>query len=501
MTLDNSLYSIQIERQVISGLLNHPNSCIELSSILHENLFYQREYRIIFSLLKESILSGKKVEKTIIAQKLVDLKVRMDIEPFDLLDSLSFSQIQPAGIIECVKELVKLSIKRDLWQNAAAVQKYLTKESNNDPVDKMISTVDTLYNNQINQYKSDDEPTDLYAGIEAFLKEIAANPKDECGLLTPFKQWNKWFGGLIAGEGCYNVISRSGEGKSTLLFNMAKEVGRLNNIPTLYLDTEMTKNLNMFRAAAAAGQVNSWYLRTGNWVKNAALASKVTNSFKELDKYKGHLYHMYVPNKDVHQIMNIMKRWYFKHVGRGNQCLFVYDYMKITSDVDKDRQEWQQLGDKISYLNEIGHDLNSPIFTAGQQNRGAQKDGSRNDDSTTAGASDRINQYCCFNAVFRAKTLDEIEEHGTDFGSHLLKPFKFSRTQGKDDFNKEKTVKVTEKGDRKPKYKDNFINYQISEYELIEKGTYQHIVNNNQLSAPLQIIKKGQDDTDDKTNF
>jgi hypothetical protein len=182
-----------------------------------------------------------------------------------------------------------------------------------------------------------------------------------------------------------------------------------------------------------------------------------------------------------------MRRWYYKFVGRDNKAVFVYDYLKITSDFDKNRAEWQLLGDKISYLNEFGAQVECPILSAGQQNRGAEQQGGvRNDDSTTVGASDRINQYASFNAIYRLKTLDEISEHGEEWGTHLLKPFKTSRVQGKDNYNMNKTVKVIDANTSKAKYKQNFINYEINQYAITEKGTYADIIKQQQLSANLQ---------------
>ena len=165
------------------------------------------------------------------------------------------------------KNLIKLRIRRDIFDNASAIQKYV-KDSNNNGVDEIIHHVDTLYHEQFNKYSMEDEPADLYSQIEGFIKEIAKNPIEEVGLKTPFKEWNRLFGGLRTGAAGYNIVSRAGEGKSTFLFNMGKGVSKINNIKTLYIDTEMDLNMQMFRAAAAESDVNAWYLETGQWIKN-----------------------------------------------------------------------------------------------------------------------------------------------------------------------------------------------------------------------------------------
>lgn len=488
INIPDNLYSVQLERTVIGGLINHPQSVIDLSEMLTESVFHTKEHKIIFSILKNMIYTGEKVEKAVLAQKILSVGIKFEIDIFDYIDSITYSQINPQGITDCVKELLKLRIRRDLWNNAATIQAYI-KDSQNDPIDKIISHVDSIYNTQVGKYQSDSDPVDLYAGIETLIKKIAANPVEETGLKTPFPAWNNLFGGLISKNGLYFVSARSGEGKSCFLFNMAKGVSRINKVKTLILDTEMDMDLNMFRAAAAESQVNIWWLRTGQWTKKVELQPKVLGSFKEFDKYKGSIYYQYIPNKDIYEIESIIKRWYYKEVGRGNPAFIVYDYLKITSDLEKNRQEWQQLGDKVSRLNEIGHNLNSCIFSAGQQNREAVGQNGRNDDSITTGASDRINQYACFGAVFREKTIDEISEHGQANGTHILNPFKVSRTSGKEDYNKHRRVAVLDQQTGRVRYKKNFINYEISEFDVKEINTYEDVVKQNQLQANLKNHK------------
>jgi hypothetical protein len=275
---------------------------------------------------------------------------------------------------------------------------------------------------------------------------------------------------------------------------MAKGVSLLNDCPVLYLDTEMSLELNQWRAAASEAIVNPWFLETGSWAKNEELAAKVTKSFKEFEKYKGKIYHKTCPNMNIAEILGIVRKWYFKYVGRGNPCLVIYDYLKITSDIDRNRQEWQQLGDKVSMLNEIGHNLDIHIWSAGQQNRSAQQNGRRNDDSTTAGASDRINQYACFNATFREKTLEEITDHGIKYGTHLLKPFKVSRTQGKNSYFKNNKVRVLDQRTNQVVYKPNFINYRINEFSVTEHKTYQSIINDQSMRRDLTDHEDQHDD-------
>ena len=483
-----NLQSLQLERNFLGGIINHPQVLIDLDNKITEREFVNKTHSTIFSVIKNIVLSGQKLEKILIAQKIKDLGISYnnEISIFDYIDDISFTQVQPTGLKDIAKELIKLKIRRNFFDNASTIQNYV-KNANSSSIDEIIHHVDSIYHEELCKYGIEKEPIDLFAEIEPFITEIAKNPIEEAGLKTPYPEWNRLFGGLRLKQAAYNIVSRAGEGKSTFLFNMAKEVARLNNIKALYIDTEMDLSMQMFRAAAAQSDVNAWYLETGQWTKNQELAKKVVSGFKKINEYKGHLFHTYYPNKDIHETLALIRRWYYKYVGRGNPALIIYDYLKITSDADKNRAEYQTMGDKVSYLNELNDQLGTCLLMAAQQNRSGEQNGQRNDDSTTVSVSDRINQYVSFNAVFRKKTLDEISEHGLKYGSHMLKPFKTSRVQGKDNYNinNNNFIKTVDHHG-KTKYVQNFINYEIRDYALIEHGTFSDIIRGQQLNANLQ---------------
>lgn len=485
--IPDALYSIQLERQLLGGFINHPQSLIDLSTFISEKDFHVAVNQIIFSVLKNVVLSGNKVEKILLAQKVVDLgisKVNNEISVFEYIEDLSYSQLQPHGIKEISKELIKLRIRRELFSNGALVQQYV-KECGSKGIDEIISQVHSLYNSQILKYGFEDEPVDLYANLADFLQAIAKNPSEESGYKTPYEQYNSFFSGLKAGDGGYFFYARSGEGKSVWLFNLSKGTSLINNCPTLYLDSEMSLDLNMFRAGAAEAGINSWYLETGKWIKNHELANKVAKAFETSKKYKGLFYHKYVPNKSIEEIISIIRNWYYKKVGKGNKAIIVYDYLKIVS-ADSNRNEWQKFGDLISYLNEVGHELNIPLLLAGQQNRAGSQQGIRLDDDTTIGGSDRINQFSRFTGIFRRKTLDEISNHGINNGTHALRPTKYSRDQGKEDFNSNSLVRIVDPNNGRIYYDKNFISYNISNYAITEGLTLKKIIEQQNLQSALQ---------------
>ena len=149
---------------------------------------------------------------------------------------------------------------------------------------------------------------------------------------------------------------------------------------------------------------------------------------------------MHVSNKSIDQICSLIKRWYY-NVGRGNQCLVVYDYVKLTGEkVGQNWAEYQAIGEKINRLKEVAEEVNSPMLTAMQLNRSAEGSNRVDNNSSAISLSDRLQWFAAFVGIFRQKDEDELlldneyDENGNltrDFGTHKLIPVK-SRFQGRD---------------------------------------------------------------------
>ena len=141
-----------------------------------------------------------------------------------------------------------------------------------------------------------------------------------------------------------------------------------NDVPVLVLDTEMTTTEIQFRMAAANTGVPLWYLETGKWRGDKNMESKVRNYFSNLKKHK--YFHYHVRNKTIDEVCALIRRWHMKYVGRGNDCVIAYDYVKLTGEkVDKNWAEHQAIGEKIDKLKRVAEEINAPLVTAMQMNR------------------------------------------------------------------------------------------------------------------------------------
>ncbi len=485
--IPSSLYAVELERTCLGGLIKNPKTIIELSNFIGESDFFYAEHRIIFAVLKSLVLGGHNVDKVILAQKCRELNLNQfnDLDIFSYCDSISYTQLNSAGVQSVAKELIKLRVKREIFSNALEVQE-MVKSSGDKSINEIIGSTDAIYSKKISSFDGGDAPNDLTSNIEEMINERGRNPVNDVGILTPFKYYNDMFGGLKVGTSF--TVGRAKSGKSTFLLNLAW--GAILNNPNLsvfYLDTELKSETNQFRLASAFSQVPQWFLETGSWSKNFQLAEQLKGSWNTINKLKGKLFHQYVGNKPIEEVSLIIKRWFYSKVGKNNPALIIFDYIKMGDEkVSNNVGEHQILGNKINRLNELSNEINCPIFSSCQLNRTAITE--NRDDESAISMTDRLSWFANSVSIFRKKRPEELqEEGGLKFGTHKLIPV-LTRFQGKDASILDFVKTIDHNG--KTRYKQNFINFEVSSFLLKEKGTLTDVVKDQQLNQNLQKDNK-----------
>lgn len=472
--MSQKLQSIQLERHFLGGLIKHPEIYFDVSTFVTEEDFTEQVHRTIYIIIGKILCAGEKLDKVILAKRITDLKIEFagQINIYDYVDNISFTQITRDATTKSAKELVKLRIKRDLVSSAEE-EKAFVINSGEKEISEIIDGVDAIHNKKINEFDQGENPSDLFSGMMELATERANNPDKEVGLITPFPQFNRYFGGLRAGNGIYAIVSRPKQGKSSWLLEMAKGVASLNkDCKVLYLDTEMQKDVNQFRLMSAFSKVPMWFLESGNWSKNIELSEKLKKSVPEMDKLKGKVFHKNVANKPIEQVCSIIRRWYYSTVGRGNKALVIYDYIKLTGEkLTNNWAEHQAIGEKINLLNETGGQLNIPIWSSMQMNRSAE-DG--RDDSAAVAISDRLQWFCALNGIFRRRTLEELQNDGPSFGSHKFIPLA-TRFQGQDGYGHNDSVRIDD-GRGNVRYEKFYINYNVDNFEVSERGCINDVI-------------------------
>lgn len=484
-----AIYSLQIEKYVLSGLIKFPACFADIESFISDGDFMNEVHYTIFCVFKETFNKGEQIDKILISQKCQNLGITFkdqSIDIFNYVNSICLIPTSQPGLIEGARELLKLRIRREIEQTGDEIKKFANSCAEK-PIEEIITESDKIYNNKICAYASENnKPEDITANIIEIIEERGNNPIQDTGLVTPYKNFNRLYGGIRPGN-IYAWVSRPKHGKSTILNDLAIKVTTMNKgCRALVLDTEMSTIDMKFRIASSLTGIPVWYLETGNWKKNANLFQKFDQSKAKIKTLSNQVDHLQVAGKPIEEVASIVKRWYFSKVGRGNQCVIVYDYIKLTGESDKNKQEYQLIGDKVNALKELCLELNVPILTACQLNRSAENGV---DDSSAISQSDRLQWYASFVAIFRRKSVEEIADDGIEFGSHKLIPLA-TRFQGKDSAGHHDLVRIKE--GKKIKYMPNYISFNINNFNVDETGTLEDILSAKSLRPELDDSGDGE---------
>jgi len=485
------IYSLPVEKHVITGCLKYPKSFYEIDSFVNEKDFYHNIHSVIFSVIKNTIAQNESVDNVLISQKINNLGItfKSSTNVFDYLQSLSLINLSEKAFIESAKKLKTLTIKREIHETAEKLkQKMIAKEEMS--ADQIIAAADAIYNEKISVYDLFEEPVNIFEDAMEQIEEIGNNPVDDSGFLTPFKDFNRLYGGLRP-KNLYAFVARPKSGKTTMLCDLNYKIcNEIYNgkVSCLYLDTEMETLDVQKRLIASISGVPFWYIDTGSWRKNPEMVQKVRATWTKIKNFKFH--HLKVGNKSTSEIMSIARRWYYSKVGRGENAIITYDYLKMTGEgVSESWKEYQVIGDKTDKLKKLGEELNCVVLTSTQMNRSGEsqnrKAGGFTDDSSAIALSDRLQWFASYVGIFRRKTIDEIEEDGEECGSHKLVTTA-SRFQGKEASGHVDLVERIVNGERK--YVSNYISFDVKNFNVEEKGSLDQLVKKNGLQ--FQIFDK-----------
>lgn len=484
------IYSRELEAQLLGGLIKHPDAYAEIANFVEKDDFHYEVNEVIFSVLSLSLSNSEPINRTLLIAKLksLGLTFKDNISIDDYIDGLCMNSVSPQILRQTVKELKKVTARRNYHEMARQIADQM-KKSGDWEYPEIVSFVDRMVYKQLDAWKNEEDTIDLFDELYDLIEERGNNPIEEVGFSTPYKEFNRMYGGLKSGD-VYVLCARPSEGKSSWLnytgFQMSNNNKLGTNTPCLVIDTEMGQDQAWdvkTRLASSVTAINPWYFSTGNWRKNEWMVDAVRN--KKYDLYGGKtfpeiaksscLHYKYVTQASTENLVNLIKRWYYTKVGRGNPCIVVYDYIKLSGEKGNDK-EYQMIGEKVNRLKELmGKEVSGPLLTAIQLNRqGEYRRGDQNDDSSAIATSDRIMWFSSYVGIFRKKTLEETAEEAygnQDFGTHKLITLK-SRHQGKDAAGHNVFVK---KHDGKLTY--NFINFDLKYFQVTENSSAEQMYN------------------------
>ena len=480
------IYSYELEKQLLAGLLKDPQSLVEISNFISHKDFYSETsllHATIFRVIKQSVDAGEEVDNIILAQRVneVGLSFEGDINPADYIKSLSMRAVPSGNLIKTCKELKKYSIRREIVESSYLIAEKMKAIAPESSYRQIIVADDHIYNSKINLFDiGNDVPENIYDDMEHLIEDRGNNPIEEFGMMGPHEKINDIYGSLLRPGNITVIVARSGVGKTQFCMDYATKVALKYKVPVLHFDNgEMSKEELIMRQCAAHSGVPMYLLESGQW-RNAGedVVNKVRAVWSKVKNLKFYYYN--VGGMDVDVMINTLKRFYYSTVGRGNKMVFSFDYIKTTNDSVGNKNEWQVVGEMVDKFKrciqkEVLEDGDPviPMITSVQSNRSGitTNRNSQNviDDESIVSLSDRITQFCSHMFIIRRKTEDEVQLEGERFGTHKMISVKY-RSLGRDIAGAIEPVQVEDS------LRKNFINLNFNNFNISERGDLRDIV-------------------------
>jgi replicative DNA helicase len=452
---------LEVEKQTLAALLQYQSIFADIDGIVKENFYSNKLHQIIFGTIRNALIQGQPLDKFTISNNINNLNISFEVDVYGYLEALEIIQLNQDAAINYFKELAKIWAKEQFYKQTELIQKYLSKDSQNDSLDKVISVCDSIYSETTKNFSLEAEPQDLFEGTKEYIEDLGLN--ETISIPFPFPRFQKYYGDIENGTLTLFVAGYK-VGKSWFLTNLLKRICTENeNTKGLYIDTEMKIAEAKRRLVSELTNINEYYLRHG-WRKNKEMVEKVRAVWPIIEKWFGKIQHLYVGNISSEETESLIRRWVWKNKSQNPNIkpVVVYDYFKL-HDGDSIKDAFASsmvLGYKVDRIKKLAQSLDISIIAAAQTNA-----------EGNVGLSREIPKFVDNAFKLRKRTIEEIESEG-GLATHKIETI-CNRSLGPElkEFNDQ--VKIGKDKEGKTIYRDNAILYKFANFRVEELNTLQ----------------------------
>ena len=436
--MKNNLEDLASERAVLAALCQYGLDCYLEIDFVDADHFTDDMNQLLFHCIYKSVSENAKVELASILSAANSLGVHESInnkQEISFIRSLFNFPIHKENAKSHAVKIAKLKLARDLKKTLKACQKDLDATNGDEDVMDLISKVEApILDATADIYQSSNKKTEIIGeDIDDYIEFLSENVSDNVGIPTGFPRYDAAIGGGLRRKCVDLVAARPKVGKSMFGDAVAMNVSSLG-IPVLMLDTEMSKEDHLNRMLANLSAVDINKISTGKFTENPIEKEKVEKAAEKLKEIPYH--YISIAGQPFENILAIMRKWIYQHVGFDeagvtNDCLIVYDYLKLmgSEGISSSMQEYQVLGFQITQLHNFMVKYDVPCLSFVQLNR----DGITKESTDVVSGSDRLIWLCTSFSIFKMKSEEEIAEDKVENGNRKLVPVVSRHGEGLDD--------------------------------------------------------------------
>ena len=433
------LENVAAERAVLAGLCQYGLDCYLEIDFLSADSFNSDMNQIIFNCVHKSISENATVELSSILSAASSLGVYDTIYNKDevgFLRSLFNFPIHKNNVKIYAAKIEKLKLARDLHKTLKICEKELSSITGDEELMDLISIVEEpILDATSDVYQASGKKTEIIGNeVDDYIDYLANNVSEMAGIPTGFTRYDMAIGGGLRRKCVDLIAARPKVGKSMFGDAVAMNVASDHNIPVLMLDTEMSKEDHLNRILASLSGVEINKISTGKFTENELDKEKVEKAADELKQMPYH--YLSIAGQPFDNVLGIMRKWIYQHVGfdengQTNDCLIVYDYLKLmgSEKISHVLQEYQVLGFQITQLHNFCVKYDVPCLSFVQLNR----DGITKESTDVVSGSDRLIWLCTSFSILKMKSDEEIADDTPTYGNRKLVPVVARHGPGLDD--------------------------------------------------------------------
>jgi replicative DNA helicase len=482
----DKLSDIGAERAILAGLLQHGSeSYVSIADFITLESFGHYNNQILFKCIETAIKNDHKVDIPSILSCANQLGVSESINtPQELkyIKSLFDFPVAKENVFNFAIQIKKFEFARKIKQLTNKISKDIDDITGSESINDIIQILENPVSDFLREDDGGDVPKKIGSTVKEYVEFLCDNKCDIIGIPTGFNKFDEAIGGGLRRKCVDLIAARPKVGKSVFADNVALNVAS-KNIPVLMLDTEMSKEDHLNRLLANITGVPINEISTGKFSEDQDKYNTVKDAIQKLESIP--YSYISVAGKPFDQILNLIKRWIMQEVktndyGATNDCLIIYDYLKLmsSSSITNNIQEYQALGFQITSLHNLCVKLDIPCLSFVQLNR----DGITKESTDAVSGSDRLIWLCTSFSIFKAKSQEELAEDGPNAGNRKLVPIVSRHGAGLDDGD---YINMVMQGShaklRELKTRNEFKNQPIGDTGLVDNDTILKL--NNELKA------------------
>lgn len=424
--LTKPLHDVVAERLILSSILAHGNVVYhDIASVIKERDFYAPENKFLYTVLTDLIVKDGILKPNVASicakAHAIDSQLSNRFQLGDYVIALAQDSVSPDNVKPFVQRVGRFGLTRNLKQTLLESIDSLDQIQGNENILQILAKAEAPFTNFTTSLIQDDDIVTLSDFASGYAQHLAEQKPSARGIQTGYRLFDHYVGGGFRAPGIHMVAARAKGGKSFFALNVANNITK-TNIPVLYLDTELTKELTLDRFLSLATGVDRSIIETGQFSTNPATSKQVLSIAKGITDSKQPFDYYNISGRHHDEWISIMRRWIMKRVGfdaNGNTkpCLIILDYLKLMNLNDSGNfQEHQYLGQIMTDLHNFCVKYQIPMLAMCQLNR----DGITKEDQSVISGSDRIIWLCSSFSLMKNKSPEDLASDPPQNGNKKL---------------------------------------------------------------------------------